>query len=109
MTSGYGPVTLSQLIWAIRQDLHSAQTSAAGDPFRFGVDKIEVDVTLEAMTSTDAAGGLNLKVLGVGADGKLQRSSANTSTAGVRVTISPRDARVQNGRLEVGAIDTEIP
>ena len=65
--------SLGQLIWLVRRELEWAYEADADHPLRFEVGPVELDVTVEATRATTGGGGLDLKVLGVGASGELSR------------------------------------
>jgi hypothetical protein len=70
---------------------------------------VELDMTVEATRATAGGGGLDLKVLGVGASGDLSRESTRGTTSNVHVTLTPVDTRTGSGRYKVSARDTEPP
>jgi len=101
--------SLGQLIWLVRRELEWAYGVDADQPLRFEVGTVELDVTVEATRTTTGGGGLDLKVLGVGASGELSRENAQATTSQVHLVLSPRDIRRSGGKFEVSARDTEPP
>jgi Trypsin-co-occurring domain 2 len=65
--------SLGQLIWLVRRELEWAYGVDVKNPLRFEVGSVELDVTVEATKTTKGGGGLDLKVMGVGASGDLSR------------------------------------
>jgi hypothetical protein len=101
--------SLGQLIWLVRRELEWAYGVDADHPLRFEVGTVELDVTVEATRMTTGGGGLDLKVLGVGASGDVSRESGRGITSQVHVVLTPRDTRRGGGKFEVSAVDTEPP
>jgi hypothetical protein len=101
--------SLGQLIWLVRRELEWAYAADADQPLRFDVGSVELDVTVEATRATTGGGGLDLKVLGVGASGDLSRQSMRGTTSNVHVTLTPVDTRTGTRRYEISARDTEPP
>jgi len=101
--------SLGQLIWLVRRELEWAYAVDRDQPLRFDVGSVELDVTVEATRSTTGAGGLDLKVVGVGASGKLSRENTRGTTSNVHVTMTPVDTRTGSRRYQISAVDTEPP
>jgi hypothetical protein len=101
--------SLGQLIWLVRRELEWAFEVDAGHPLRFEVGPVALDVTVEATRVTTGEGGLDLKVVGVGASGNLSRESTRGTTSNVHVTLTPVDTRAGSRRYEISARDTEPP
>ena len=96
-------LSLGQLLWSVRRELEWARAQDSAHAVRFEVETVELDVTVEANASTTGEGGLNLTVVGVGAQGKLSRESAHSATTTLHVVLKPIDLRTSGGRLQVGA------
>jgi len=101
--------SLGQLIWLVRRELEWAYGVDAKNPLRFEVGSVELDVTVEATKTTKGGGGLDLKVMGVGASGDLSRENARGTTSRVHVVLKPNDTRRPGGKYEISAVDTEPP
>jgi Trypsin-co-occurring domain 2 len=101
--------SLGQLIWLVRRELEWAYAVDAKNPLRFEVGPVELDVTVEATNTTKGGGGLDLKVMGVGASGDLSREGARGTTTRVHVVLTPRDTRRAGGKYVISAVDTEPP
>jgi hypothetical protein len=101
--------SLGQLIWLVRRELEWAYAVDRDQPLRFDVGTVELDVTVEATRSTTGGGGLDLKVVGVGASGKLSRENTRGTTSNVHVTMTPVDTRTGSRRYQISAADTEPP
>lgn len=101
--------SLGQLIWLVRRELEWAYGADVDHPLRFEVGAVELDVRVEATRATTGGGGLDLKVLGVGASGDLSRESMRGTTSNVHVTLTPVDTRTGSRRYEISARDTEPP
>ncbi len=101
--------SLGQLIWLVRRELEWAYAADADHPLRFEVGTVELDVTVEATRATTGGGGLDLKVLGVGASGDLSRESTRGTTSNVHVMLTPVDTREGSRRYQISARDTEPP
>jgi hypothetical protein len=101
--------SLGQLIWVVRRELEWACGVDAKNPLRFEVGPVELDVTVEASKTTKGGGGLDLKVLGVGASGDLSREGARGTTSRVHVVLTPHDTRRAGGKYVISAVDTEPP
>lgn len=99
--------SLGQLIALVRRELEWAWQLDAGNPLRFEVGAVELDVTVEATRSATGTGGLDLKVVGIGASGELSRASTRGTTSNVHVVLTPLDTRRTDRRFEVSAQDTE--
>ena len=100
---------LGQLIWLVRRELEWAHGVDADHPLRFDVGSVELDVAVEVSRVTSGGGGLDLKVLGVGASGDLSQERSRGSTSTVHVVLTPRDTRSGDGKLDVSALDVEPP
>ena len=101
--------SLGQLIWLVRRELEWAYAVDRDQPLRFDVGSVELDVTVEASRSTTGGGGLDLKVVGVGASGELSRENKRGTTSNVHVTMTPVDTRTGSRRYQISAVDTEPP
>jgi hypothetical protein len=101
--------SLGQLIWLVRRELEWAYAADADQPLRFDVGAVELDVTVEATRAATGGGGLDLKVLGVGASGDLSRQHTRGTTSNVHVVLTPVDTRTGTRRYEISARDTEPP
>ena len=101
--------SLGQLIWLVRRELEWAYEADKDNPLRFEVGPVDLDVTVEATRATTGGGGLDLKVLGVGASGDLSRESTRGTTSQVHVTLTPVDTRTGSRKYEISARDTEPP
>jgi Trypsin-co-occurring domain 2 len=101
--------SLGQLIWLVRRELEWAYGVDADNPLSFEVGSVELDVTVEATKTIKGGGGLDLKVMGVGASGDLSRESARGTTSRVHVVLTPHDTRRGDGKYEISAVDTEPP
>ena len=101
--------SLGQLIWLVRRELEWARQVDIDHPLRFDVDSVELDVVVEASRSTGGGGGLDLKVMGVGASGELSRENSSGSATTVHVVLTPRDIQSADGKYEISADDTEPP
>jgi hypothetical protein len=101
--------SLGQLIWLVRRELEWAYGVDAKNPLRFEVGPVELDVTVEATKTNKGGGGLDLKVMGVGASGDLSREGVRGTTSRVHVVLTPRDTRRAGGKYEISAVDTEPP
>ncbi len=101
--------SLGQLIWLVRRELEWAYAVDRDQPLRFDVGSVELEVTVEATRSTTGGGGLDLKVVGVGASGELSRENKRGTTSNVHVTMTPVDTRTGNRRYQISAVDTEPP
>lgn len=101
--------SLGQLIWLVRRELEWAHGVDVDHPLRFDVGSVELDVVVEVARTATGGGGLDLKVMGVGASGELSRESSRGLTTTVHVVLTPRDTRSPGGRFDVSAFDTEVP
>jgi hypothetical protein len=101
--------SLGQLIWLVRRELEWARAVDAGEPLRFDVDTVELDVEVEVTRATKGEGGLDLKLFGVGAKAGGSRETSRGAGSTVHVVLTPRDERIADGRLSVAASDTEPP
>jgi Trypsin-co-occurring domain 2 len=101
--------SLGQLIWLVRRELEWAYEVDRDHPLRFDVGAVELDLTVEATRSTSGGGGLDLKVLGAGGSGNLSREHARGTTSNMHITLTPVDPRVEGGRYQISARDTEPP
>lgn len=101
--------SLGQLIWLVRRELEWAHGVDVDHPLRFDVGSVELDVTVEVARATTGEGGLDLKVIGVGASGELSRQNSRGSTTKIHVILTPRDTRAPGGKFDVSALDTEPP
>ena len=101
--------SLGQLIWLVRRELEWAYAADADNPLRFEVGPVELDVTVEATKATTGGGGLDLKVLGVGASGDLSRETRGGTTSHVHVMLTPVDTRTGSRKYQISARDTEPP
>jgi len=101
--------SLGQLIWLVRRELEWARQVDIDHPLRFDVGSVELDVVVEASRSTSGGGGLDLKVMGVGASGELSRANSSGFATTVHVVLTPRDIQSADGRYEISAEDTEPP
>ncbi len=101
--------SLGQLIWLVRRELEWAYAADKDQPLRFDVGSVELDVTVEATRSTTGSGGLDLKVVSVGASGNLSRENTRANTSNVHVTLTPVDTRTGSRRYQISALDTEPP
>lgn len=101
--------SLGQLIWLVRRELEWAYEADRDHPLRFDVGTVELDVTVQVTRAATGGGGLDLKVLSVGASGNLSRENTHGSTSDVHVTLTPVDTRTGNRRYEISARDTEPP
>ena len=101
--------SLGQLIWLVRRELEWAYAADADNPLRFDVGPVELETTVEATRATTGGGGLDLKVLGVGASGELSRESTRGTTSRVHVTLTPVDTRTGSRKYQISARDTEPP
>ncbi len=81
-------IELSDLIRDLRSELQKARTAGAGEPLRFEVGPVELDLTI-AVTQ-EGGGGAKVKfwVVELGGDGKVSRES----TQRVKLTLQPKDA-----------------
>lgn len=100
---------LGQLIWLVRRELEWVHTMDADHPLRFDVGSVELDVAVEVTQATSGGGGLDLKVMGVGASGDLSREVSRGSTSTVHVVLTPRDTRLGDGKFDVSALDRNPP
>lgn len=101
--------SLGQLIWLVRRELEWAHAVDADHPLRFDVGTVELDVAVDASRITAGNGGLELKVMGIGASGGVSRESRGGSTTTVHVVLTPRDLKSGDGKFDVSARDTEPP
>lgn len=101
--------SLGQLIWLVRRELEWAHAVDAGQPLRFEVGTVELDVDVEVTRATKGEGGLDLTVLGVGGSASGSRESTHGLTSTVHVVLTPRDLRNADGRYVVSGADTEPP
>jgi Trypsin-co-occurring domain 2 len=101
--------SLGQVIWLVRRELEWAYGVDAKNPLRFEVGSVELDVTVEAAKTTKGEGGLDLKVMGVGASGDGSWESARGTTTLVHVVLTPHDTRRAGGKYEISAVETEPP
>jgi hypothetical protein len=101
--------SLGQLIWLVRRELEWVHQADRDHPLRFDVGTVEVDVIVEVTRATTGGGGLDLKVLSVGASGNLSGESRRGTTSNVHVTLTPVDTRTGSRRYEISARDTEPP
>jgi Trypsin-co-occurring domain 2 len=97
------PPTLGELIMQLRRELGAAQADDPENPIRFGVGPVELETTLAVTRAQKGNVGLVLRVLSLGGE----KSSGDTNTTRVRLTLTPTDHRSRTGKLEVAATDTE--
>ena len=95
--------SLGELIRAVRRELEYAHVADAGQPLRFDVGSVELDVEVELSKTWHGDGGFDVKVVKAG----LSRESLHGSTSTMHVVLTPRDLRSPDGRYDVSATDTE--
>jgi Trypsin-co-occurring domain 2 len=95
--------SLGELIRAVRRELEYAHDADAGQPLRFDVGTVELDVEVELSKTWQSDGGFDVKVVKAG----LSRESLHGSTSKMHVVLTPRDLRTSDGRYDVSATDTE--
>jgi hypothetical protein len=93
----------------VRRELEWAYAVDADNPLRFEVGSVELEVTVEATKTTKGGGGLDLKVMGVGASGDASRESVRGTSSRVHVVLTPHDTRRAGGKYVISAVDTEPP
>jgi hypothetical protein len=95
--------SLGELIRAVRRELEYAHDADAGQPLRFDVGTVELDVEVEVSKTWQGNGGFDVKVLSAG----VSRESVHGSTSKMHVVLTPRDLRTSDGRYDVSGTDTE--
>jgi hypothetical protein len=101
--------SLGQMIWLVRRELEWARAVDAGNPLKFDVGSVELDVDVEVAGTGKGEGGLDLKVLGIGGKASGSLESTKSATSRVHVVLTPRDSRTWDGRLAVAGADSEPP
>lgn len=100
-------LSLGQLIWVVRRELEWARQVDEGHALRFDVDSVELDVEVEVGRTTVGKGGLEAKVLGVGASGDISHERLKGSTTRVHLVLNARETT--GGKYDVSAHDSEPP
>ncbi|WP_034089029.1 trypco2 family protein [Streptacidiphilus albus] len=93
---GFGPIELSAAVRAIRRELAAAAADGEGEPVRFEVGPIQLDLTVELTRETGAKGGVRAWVVEAGADTRATRNS----THHLSFTLTPRSAAT-GGPVEI--------
>jgi hypothetical protein len=81
---------LDQVLGAIHRDLKSAQKAAETDPFGLYVQNVVVELVFTVERSREGGGGINLKVLGIGAEAGGRRRSSEATEHRIVLTLSPQ-------------------
>jgi hypothetical protein len=83
MTGSETSIPLSDLIEAVRSELETAAAQAKERSLQFEVDNIELDVEIATTGTREAAGGIKVWVLSVGA----KASKASSSSHRVKLSL----------------------
>ncbi|RBQ16007.1 hypothetical protein DP939_32340 [Spongiactinospora rosea] len=93
-------IELSRVVQELRGELTKAMQAAEGEPLRFGVGPVELEVTM-VITREEAAGGkVRFWVLEAGADAK----ETDERTHRVTLTLTPE---FEGGPMRVGGAAEE--
>ena len=81
---------LDEVLGALSADLRSAQRiAAANDGVGLVVGSAEVEIAFTVEHSRGGGGGVNLKVFGVGIDGKGEKSTSEEAVHRIKLTLQP--------------------
>jgi hypothetical protein len=81
-------IELSDLIRDLRSELQKARASGAGEPLRFEVGPVELDLTVAVTREGGGGAKVRFWVVELGGDAKVSRES----TQHVKLTLKPKDA-----------------
>lgn len=95
--------TLGELVTHLRRELDAAQRDDPANPARFGVDSIELEMTVSVSRGQKGTSGLRLQVLSTGAE----HSTADAATMRVKLQLTPTERRAPTGELRVSALDIQ--
>jgi hypothetical protein len=76
-------------------------------PLKFDVESVELDLVVDATTTNEGGGGLDLKVLGVGLSAKADVARSRQLTNTVHIVLSATET--SGAKWQVGAEDREPP
>ncbi len=93
---GFGPIELSAAVRAIRRELAEAAADGEGEPVRFEVGPIQLELTVELTRETGAKGGVRAWVVEAGADTRTTRGASHH----LSFTLTPKDAAT-GGPVEI--------
>ena len=85
-------IELSDLIRDLRSELQTARTAGAGEPLRFEIGPVELDLTVAVTQEGGGGAKVRFYVVELGGDAKVSRET----TQHVKLTLQPKD--VTTGR-----------
>ena len=88
-----GPLFIRDLIRQVDQELRGSQAErlAAGEAPIFEVDSLVLEVNFVATASADATGGVDFKIITVGAGGSYERQQVHKVTLSMSAVKNPGD------------------
>jgi hypothetical protein len=89
------PIELSALIRSLRAELRAAIAEGEGEPLRFALDEIELDLEVSAVRSVEPRGGVKFWVVTAGVGAKFQQGHVQR----LKLKLTPRTER--NGKLMI--------
>jgi len=81
-------IELSDLIRNLRSELQIAQAAGAGEPLRFEVGPVELDLTIAVTREGGGGAKVRFWVVELGGDAKVSQEA----TQHVKLTLQPKDA-----------------
>ena len=90
-----GVVELGELIRELRGELQKAMAEGQGDPLRFELGPVELELTVGVNREAAGKGGVRFWVIELGSDGKVARESTQ------RITLTLQPVLAATGRPAV--------